>query len=50
MKDIKSFCKLFDLNVPSYENIDYYIMNEIKNSIQIKEVNINLQIYYSNLL
>jgi hypothetical protein len=24
MKDIKSFCKLFDLNVPSYENIDYY--------------------------
>ena len=24
MKDIKSFCKLFDLNVPSYADFDYY--------------------------
>lgn len=24
MKDIKSFCKLFDLNVPSYSDFDYY--------------------------
>jgi len=24
MKDVKSFCKLFDLNVPSYEDFDYY--------------------------
>lgn len=24
MKDIKSFCKLFDLNVPSYVDFDYY--------------------------
>lgn len=24
MKDIKSFCKLFDLNVPSYLDFDYY--------------------------
>lgn len=24
MKDIKSFCKLFDLNVPSYIDFDYY--------------------------
>ena len=24
MKDIKSFCKLFDLNVPSYAEFDYY--------------------------
>ena len=24
MKDIKSFCKLFDLNVPSYDNLEYY--------------------------
>ena len=23
MKDIKSFCKLFDLNVPSYDNLEY---------------------------
>ena len=24
MRDVKSFCKLFDLNVPSYEDFDYY--------------------------
>lgn len=24
MKDVKSFCKLFDLNVPSYDDFDYY--------------------------
>ena len=24
MKDIKSFCKLFDLNVPSYDEFEYY--------------------------
>lgn len=25
MRDIKGFCKLFDLNVPAYEEFDYYI-------------------------
>mgnify|MGYP001275729776 CR=1 FL=1 len=25
MKDIKGFCKLFDLNVPVYEEFDYYV-------------------------
>ena len=25
MKDIKSFCKLFDLNVPNFNEVDYYI-------------------------
>ena len=25
MKDIKSFCKLFDLNVPNFDEFDYYI-------------------------
>lgn len=25
MKDVKGFCKLFDLNVPAYEEFDYYI-------------------------
>ena len=24
MKDVKSFCKLFDLNVPNYDDFDYY--------------------------
>ena len=24
MKDVKSFCKLFDLNVPSYDDFEYY--------------------------
>ena len=24
MKDIKSFCKIFDLNIPSYDDFDYY--------------------------
>lgn len=24
MRDVKSFCKLFDLNVPSYDDFDYY--------------------------
>ena len=24
MKDVKGFCKLFDINVPSYDNFEYY--------------------------
>ena len=24
MRDIKSFCKIFDLSVPSFEDFDYY--------------------------
>ena len=43
MRDIRTFVKLFDLNVPEYEHIDYYInqysrlkrWNDIKNNINL---------------
>ena len=40
MKDVKGFCRLFDINVPSYDEIDYYldILSKTNKYKNIKEL------------
>ncbi len=46
MKDIKSFCKLFDLNVPNFNEFDYYI-NQYKKLWRWKDMDDLISLYES---
>ncbi len=46
MKDIKSFCKLFDLNVPNFNEFDYYI-NQYKKLWRWKNMDDLISLYES---
>jgi hypothetical protein len=46
MKDIKSFCKLFDLNVPNFNEFDYYI-NQYKKLWRWKNIDDLITLYES---
>lgn len=44
MKDIKGFCKLFDLGVPDYEHVDYYI-KQLSKLDKWKDLNNLMKLY-----
>jgi hypothetical protein len=44
MKDIKGFCKLFDINIPEYSEFDYYI-NQLSKTWRWKNIKDLIKLY-----